>query len=146
MEDTNQTHPDDDLSVEGLEDLAQEINTPEEPETPDAPEMPESDPLADCKEELLEAEKAVGAAQDVLSDALKTRNECNKRYMHLRSTAQLSLHELNQQQKKITRVENARRFRAQEAIDKMVGHYRPGKRDSYPLSPSAKAAVGSTEE
>lgn len=143
----------DDLSVEGLEKLVQEIDTPDEGDVVikvvnvvDASKPPEEDPLGACKIELKDAEAAVGTAQTVLEAALKHRNVVNKRWMELRRSEQLSLHELNEKQKKITRVENARRFRAAEAIEQLRGHYRPGKREHYPLSPSAKSAVGSVEE
>ena len=146
----------DDLSVEGLEELVAAIDTPDEGDVKikvvnvvDAskpPEPPEEDPLGACKIELKDAEAAVGTAQTVLEAALKHRNVVNKRWMELRRSEQLSLHELNEKQKKITRVENARRFRAAEAIEQLRGHYRPGKREHYPLSPSAKSAVGSVEE
>ncbi len=39
------------------------------------------------------------------------------------------LAEHNRMQKKITRVENARRQRANEAIKDLYGHFRPGKRE-----------------
>ncbi len=142
--------PNDDLSVEGLEKLVEEIDTPDEGDVKvnvvDASKPPEVDPMGACKAELKEADKAVGAAQAAVEKALDHRNRVSKRYMALRQSTQLSLHELNNNQKKITRVENARRFRAAEAIDQLKGHYRPGKRDGYPLSPSVKAAIGSVEE
>ncbi len=142
----------DDLSVEGLEKLVEEIDTPDEGDVVnvvnvvDASKPPEEDPLGACKKELKDAEAAVGTAQTALDEALKHRNVVNKRWIELRQTTQLSLHDLNKNQKKITRVENARRFRAAEAIEQLRGHYRPGKREHYPLSPASKAAVGTAKE
>ncbi len=159
----NQTQTDD-LSLKQLEELAEGVTQPEEPLTPDAPTPAESltpgaptppepvksdpsvTPLEVARAELMGAERALGAAEAKVKEALAERNKCGKHFGKLRETGKLSLHELNQQQRKITRVENSRRFRAQDAMKQLVGHYRAGKRESYPLSDAARAAVGEVEE
>ena len=93
--------------------------------------------------EMEEASEAVNAARRELDEAARVQQAKCKAFSQLESEMResVSLHDLNRVQREATRVEDARRFRALQALDAIGRDFRPGPRNYPPVNP-----VGSKEK
>ncbi len=99
------------MQGEGPEDMTSEVGGPSpEPEVMDNGQF---------QAQLLERDKDIGRATEVLEELKKSRNKFYAEWQP-KVNASLSLHELNQIQQRITRTEGARRNRVIEGMDRLA--------------------------
>ncbi len=94
------------------------------------PEKPKN-PIAAAKEEWLDANKNHRDCEAALVKA-RTRLAAAGHAM-TESRPQMTLHELNLQQRRITRTESRRRVRAQDTLDKLAMTFNPRREPHPPL-------------
>lgn len=99
--------------------------------------------LQQARAVMNKATDAVNDARRALDEALAAQQEACKEYSRLESEMResVSLHDLNRVQREVTRVEDARRFRAAQALDSLARNYNPGKRN-YPPVQLAQSGKG----
>ena len=105
-----------------------EAKPEEKPE--EKPEKPKN-PIAAAKEEWFDANKNHRDCEAALVKA-KTRLAAAGHAM-TESRPQMTLHELNLQQRRITRTESRRRVRAQDTLDKLAMSINPRREPHPPL-------------
>jgi len=115
------------------------------PEFESSDDEPSDDEIVLLNRELAVSNARVSRARAKYEAALAENSEINQRLgIALMAAGDVPLHVLNRMQDKITRPEDHRRLTAREAIDRLQGHYRPGKRN-YPVHSTARPLVEKAE-
>lgn len=102
--------------------------TDERNQTPTTEDFPAAESNIRCEE--LQAQ--LNAAETRVRD-IKDKLDVLSRSIATEQLKKIPLHVLNKQARDSTKIETKRRFRAQEALDGLLNHFVPGRKEHPPL-------------